>query len=119
MIWRPAAPERTEIDESREHRESRNEQFRTHGIDREGMIGFVVDAAEPLPGRVLDIGTGRGFAAVELARRGAGVATIDTSEEMLKSAAMGVFHSMGKAAAQRDPLGRTVDSVLQSLGGSA
>jgi ubiquinone/menaquinone biosynthesis C-methylase UbiE len=86
MIWRPAAPERSEIDESRSHRESRNEQFRTHGIDREGMIGFVVDAAEPLPGRVLDIGTGRGFAAVELARRGAGVTTIDTSEEMLKSA---------------------------------
>ncbi len=50
------------------------------------MTSFVVDSAEPLPGTVLDIGTGRGFTAVELARRGAGVATVDMSEESLKSA---------------------------------
>lgn len=86
MIWKAAAPERTELEESREYRERRNEQYRTHGIDRDGMTGFVVNKAEPLPGRVLDIGTGRGFAAVELARRGAGVTSIDMSEEMLASA---------------------------------
>ena len=86
MIWKTAAPERTELDESREYREMRNEQFLKHGIDRDGMIGFVVDSAEPLPGHVLDIGTGRGFTAVELARRGADVTTLDMSEEMLKSA---------------------------------
>ena len=86
MIWKPAAPERTELDESREYRKMRNEQFRTHGIDRDGMTGFVVDSAEPLPRKVLDIGTGKGFTAVELARRGADVTTIDISEEMLKAA---------------------------------
>lgn len=86
MIWKTAAPERTELDESREYREMRNEQFLRHGIDRDGMIGFIVDSAEPLPGRVLDIGTGRGFTAVELARRGSDVTTLDMSEEMLKSA---------------------------------
>jgi len=86
MIWRPAAPQGSELDESREYREARNGQFRDHGIDRDGMTGFVVDAAEPLPVNVLDIGTGRGFTAVELARRGAGVTTVDMSEEMLRSA---------------------------------
>jgi len=86
MIWKTAAPERSELDQNREHRDMRNEQFLRHGIDRDGMTSFVVDKAEPLPERVLDIGTGRGFTAVELARRGSGVTTIDMSEEMLKSA---------------------------------
>ena len=86
MIWKLAAPERNELDESREYREMRNEQFLTHGIDRDGMTGFIVDSAEPLPGRVLDIGTGKGFTAVELARRGADVTTVDMSEDELKAA---------------------------------
>lgn len=86
MIWKTAVPERTELEEIREYRERRNEQYLAHGIDRDGMTGFVVDSAEPLPGTVLDIGTGRGFTAIELARRGAGVTTVDVSEEMLKSA---------------------------------
>ncbi len=86
MIWETAAPERSELEENRKYREVRNEQFLRHGIDRDGMTSFSVNKAEPLPGRVLDIGTGRGFTAVELARRGAGVTTIDMSEEMLKSA---------------------------------
>ncbi len=86
MIWETAAPERSELEENREYREMRNEQFLRHGIDRDGMTSFAVNKAEPLPGRVLDIGTGRGFTAVELASRGAGVTTIDMSEEMLKSA---------------------------------
>jgi ubiquinone/menaquinone biosynthesis C-methylase UbiE len=86
MIWKAAVPERSELDESREYMEKRNEQFLSHGIDRESMTSFIVDSAEPLPGRVLDIGTGRGFTAVELARRGAEVTTIDMSEEMLNSA---------------------------------
>lgn len=86
MIWKPAAPEQSELDESRQYREMRNEQYRDHGIDRDGMTGFIVDSVEPLPGRVLDIGTGRGFMAVELARRGADVTTVDISEEELKAA---------------------------------
>jgi ubiquinone/menaquinone biosynthesis C-methylase UbiE len=98
MIWKAAAPEKNELEESREYRERRNEQFLAHGIDRDGMIGFVVDSAEPLPGSVLDIGTGRGFTAVELAGRGAGVVTIDMSEEMLKSA---YLHAVDKGVADR------------------
>ncbi|MCK4548965.1 MAG: class I SAM-dependent methyltransferase [Candidatus Krumholzibacteria bacterium] len=98
MIWEPAAPERSELEKNREYRDMRNEQFLMHGIDRDGMTSFVVDKAEPLPGRVLDIGTGRGFTAVELARRGAGVTTIDMSEETLKSA---YLHSIDSGVAER------------------
>ncbi len=98
MTWKAAAPEATELDESREYREKRNEQFLRHGIDRDGMTRFVVDKAEPFSGRVLDIGTGRGFTAVELARRGVSVTTIDMSEEMLKSA---YLHSVDSGVAER------------------
>ena len=86
MIWKTAVPERSELEKDREYRDMRNEQFLRHGIDRDGMTSFIVDSAEPLPGQVLDIGTGRGFTAIELARRGADVTTVDMSEEMLKSA---------------------------------
>lgn len=86
MIWKAAAPKRSELEEDRAYRDMRNEQFLRHGIDRDGMTSFVVDSAEPLSDTVLDIGTGRGFTAVELARRGARVATVDMSEESLKSA---------------------------------
>lgn len=86
MIWKPVAPERSELEESRQYREMRNEQYRDHGIDRDGMTGFIVDSVEPLPGRVLDIGTGKGFMAVELARHGSDVTTVDISEEELKAA---------------------------------
>lgn len=98
MVWKTAAPEATELDESRENREKRNELYLRHGIDRDGMVGFVVDSAEPLPGRVLDIGTGRGFTAIELARRGASVTTIDLSEEMLESAWL---HAVDTGVAER------------------
>jgi ubiquinone/menaquinone biosynthesis C-methylase UbiE len=86
MIWKTADPRQSELEKNREYMEMRNEQFLRHGIDRDGMTSFVVDSAEPLPGDVLDIGTGRGFTAVELARRGASVTTVDMSEEMLSSA---------------------------------
>ena len=98
MIWKTAAPGRSELEEDKEYREMRNETFLRHGLDRDGMTSFVVDKAEPLPGKILDIGTGRGFTAVELARRGAGVTTIDMSEEMLKSA---YLHAVDAGLADR------------------
>jgi ubiquinone/menaquinone biosynthesis C-methylase UbiE len=86
MIYRPARPRRGEIEESRARREKRNEEFLRFGLDRASMTGFVVDTAEPLDGRILDVGTGKGFTAVELARRGASVTTVDISEDELNAA---------------------------------
>ena len=98
MIWKSAAPERSEVDENRKYREIRNEQYRSRGLDRDSMTGFVVDMAEPLPGKVLDIGTGKGFTAVELARRGADVTTIDLSEDELRAA---YLHAVGTGVVDR------------------
>jgi 2-polyprenyl-3-methyl-5-hydroxy-6-metoxy-1,4-benzoquinol methylase len=98
MIWKTAAPQQTEIEESREHREMRQAQFAAHGLDRDGMIGFVMDTAEPLPGKVLDIGSGQGYTAVELALRGAEVTSVDMSEEMLRTA---YLHALDRGVADR------------------
>jgi 2-polyprenyl-3-methyl-5-hydroxy-6-metoxy-1,4-benzoquinol methylase len=98
MIWQTAAPQQSEVDESREHREMRNAQFEAHGIDRDGMIGFVLDSAEPLPGRVLDLGSGQGYTAVELALRGVQVTSIDMSEEMIRTA---YLHALDRGVADR------------------
>jgi ubiquinone/menaquinone biosynthesis C-methylase UbiE len=86
VIWKPEPPGRDELDAGRTHRDSRNELFLRYGLSRDDMTRFVVDSAEPLPDRVLDIGTGKGFTAIELARRGADVTTIDLSENELRTA---------------------------------
>jgi ubiquinone/menaquinone biosynthesis C-methylase UbiE len=86
MAWTPAAARQDEIDEVVRHRAERDELFLRHGLDRASSTKFVIDTAEPLEDQVLDIGTGKGLAAVELARRGARVTTVDVSENDLRSA---------------------------------
>jgi ubiquinone/menaquinone biosynthesis C-methylase UbiE len=85
-IWKPAAPRQEEIDEVLCRRRERDELFLRHGLDRAASTRFVIDSAEPLEDRVLDIGTGKGLAAVEMARRGARVTTVDLSEKDLRDA---------------------------------
>lgn len=66
----------------------RLEVYRRHGFDREKAMRFVIDSAGPVESPVLDIGTGKGFAAVELAKRGLGVTSVDVSSEELEYAMM-------------------------------
>lgn len=86
MIWTPALPRQDEIDEVLAYRERRNALFQRHGLDRPAITNFVIDTAEPLEEMVLDIGTGKGLAAVELARRGARVTTVDLSDRDFRDA---------------------------------
>lgn len=60
---------------------SRCSQYLSHGHDRLAAARFVVDAAVELSGPALDIGTGKGLLAIELARRGLEVVTIDVDEQ--------------------------------------
>lgn len=89
MTWKPSRkPTGEEIQAHISRRKERDALFHRFGIDRENMVRFVVDAAEPLEEPLLDIGTGKGHTAVELARRGARVTTIDVSEEEILDAWM-------------------------------
>lgn len=57
--------------------EVRLELYRKLGHDREEAVRWVVDAGGPLSSPVLDVGTGKGLLAVELARRGLAVTSVD------------------------------------------
>jgi 2-polyprenyl-3-methyl-5-hydroxy-6-metoxy-1,4-benzoquinol methylase len=51
------------------------------GHDRMAAVRFVVDAAGELQGPALDVGTGKGLLAIELAARGLEVVTIDVDAQ--------------------------------------
>jgi 2-polyprenyl-3-methyl-5-hydroxy-6-metoxy-1,4-benzoquinol methylase len=57
--------------------ESRTAQYRALGYDRLAAARFVAVAAGPLRGPALDVGTGKGLLAVELARLGLDVVSVD------------------------------------------
>jgi len=55
--------------------------YKKFGYDIEKERGFILDKAQPLYGNILEIGTGKGYFALELARRGYKFTSIDISEE--------------------------------------
>jgi SAM-dependent methyltransferase len=60
---------------------SRREAFAALGHDGSRAAALVLDAAGPLEGPVLDLGSGMGVMARELARRGLAVESVDVSAE--------------------------------------
>ncbi len=59
------------------------ERDRKAGFDRRAEANAVLDTAGPLAAPVLDIGVGKGFFALEVARRGCEVVGVDVSPEAL------------------------------------
>ena len=86
MIYRPTEPAVDEILENQKRFIERNAVYLEHGVDRERAIRFIIDSAGPLQPPLLDIGTGKGMAAIEIARRGMPVTSVDVSEEELQMA---------------------------------
>lgn len=86
MIYKPTEPAADEVLRNRQRNIERNTLYLEQGIDRERGISFIIDSAGPLEPPVLDIGTGKGMAAIEMARRGVPVTSIDVSEAELQMA---------------------------------
>lgn len=86
MLYTPPETTAEQVEENRRRYHERVAVYRGHGHDREAAMRFVIDVAEPLTPPVLDVGTGKGFAAVELARRGAPVTSVDLSADELRFA---------------------------------
>lgn len=86
MIYEPPEPTIEEVDENRKRYQERIAVYRSFGHDRESAMRFIVDAADPITPPVLDVGTGKGFAAVEIARRGVPLVSVDSSTDELRFA---------------------------------
>ena len=86
MIYRPTEPAANEVLENRRRFVERNALYLEHGYDRERATSFIIDSAGPMKSPVLDIGTGKGMAAIEIARRGIPVTSVDVSEAELQLA---------------------------------
>ena len=66
--------------------------YRAHGHDRLAAARFVVDRAGPVSGPVLDVGTGTGLLALEFARRGFRVVSVDVSADEQRIAVLNAEH---------------------------
>lgn len=86
MIYKPIEPAANDVLENRKRYIERSALYLEHGIDRERAISFIIDNAGPLRPPALDIGTGKGMAAIEIARRGVPVTSVDMSEAELQMA---------------------------------
>jgi ubiquinone/menaquinone biosynthesis C-methylase UbiE len=83
MIWKPFDVEPRDVEANRRRYHERVAVYRDYGHDREEAIRFIIDSAGMIEQPVLDIGSGKGFAAVEIARRGIPVKGVDVSEDEL------------------------------------
>ena len=86
MLYNPPETTSEQVEENRKHYNERVAVYRRLGHDRESAIRFVVDIAEPLTVPVLDVGTGKGFTTIEIARRGVPVTSVDPSPEEIRIA---------------------------------
>ena len=59
----------------------RSEVFKSFGYDMEKERKFVFDAARPVAGRILEVGTGKGHSSIALAKEGHCFISVDISEE--------------------------------------
>lgn len=86
MLWRPRQVTPEEVEETAAGLRNRNGIYKDRGHDRAEAVRFIIDSVDLSGKRILDIGTGQGFTAVEIARRGIPVKTVDLSEESLQKA---------------------------------
>lgn len=70
-----------ELKERHERLLARSAQYLSLGFDRQAAVRAVLDACAPLSSPVLDIGTGPGNLALELARGGLSVVSVDPKGE--------------------------------------
>ncbi len=75
-----------EIQESYRNYCARKELYKKYGYDMEKERGFIVDKAQPLQGKLLEVGTGKGHLAIELARKGYYFDSVDSDKENLRIA---------------------------------
>ncbi|MFH1845972.1 MAG: class I SAM-dependent methyltransferase [Candidatus Omnitrophota bacterium] len=76
-----------EREEVHRHYEERLALYRNRGLDFDEYRKFMLDKIAPLESDILELGTGTGYTAVFLAKKGYKFISIDTDEQALKTTA--------------------------------
>jgi 2-polyprenyl-3-methyl-5-hydroxy-6-metoxy-1,4-benzoquinol methylase len=91
-----------EVLENHERYLERINFYRSFGYDLEKERDFILDKSLPISGKILEIGTGKGYFALALAKRGFNFTSIDVSEEEQKIARLNVqYYGLEKQVAFR------------------
>lgn len=100
-----------EIDANHARLEERNRLYRRYGYDVEQDLRFVLAAARPLPGRILEIGTGQGRFLAALLERAARVTTVDIDRAGQRLARLNV--AWARRVRGHDPDSKRIQSCPQ------
>ncbi len=76
--------------ENHEKYAERIKLFKRCGYDVEKERDFIIDRVQPIKGKILEVGTGKGHFAMALAQKGYEFTTVDISEEEQKFAKMNI-----------------------------
>jgi ubiquinone/menaquinone biosynthesis C-methylase UbiE len=71
---------------------ARQEVYKTYGYDNEKERLFIINAAWPITGKILEAGTGRGYLALEIAKKGYALSTYDVDPEIQRIAKMNLAY---------------------------
>jgi ubiquinone/menaquinone biosynthesis C-methylase UbiE len=87
----------SDIQENHKRYLERKTLYKSFGYDIEKERKFILDKAQPLYGDILEVGTGKGYMTVALAKEGYNFITIDISKEEQRFARLNVeYLGLGK-----------------------
>lgn len=90
---------RNEVLENNRLREERFKLYKSFGYDYDLSRGFIAEKMLPISGKVLEVGTGKGYSTVVLAKNAEFVISVDVSEKerkiaQLNAAQEGLLHKV-------------------------
>jgi len=86
---------KAEIEENRKRLLERVALYKSHGFDQIKSREFIIRKSRPINGRVLEIGTGKGYLTALLAKEAQDIITVDISEEEQRFAALNIAAEKG------------------------
>src|SRR3989339_700736 len=84
-----------EIEENKKKAEERFSLFKSYGYDRHKSQAFLIKKVGPIKGPVLEIGTGKGYMAAQLAKKAPSLLTVDISKEEQRLAVLNIAAESG------------------------
>jgi ubiquinone/menaquinone biosynthesis C-methylase UbiE len=71
----------------------RQRMYNTYGYDNEKERIFIIDSAEPVTGKILEAGTGKGYLTLELAKKGYKTVTYEIDSQIQRLAKLNITYA--------------------------